>query len=94
MAANVLPPSLPTMAAVYAPTMISSPCAMLMTPATPKMIASPIAAITRIATTLKPLRNCVMMDCSIRCPWLLRVSIAHACRGAGQRPCNGCAPGL
>ena len=42
--------------------MISSPWAMLITPATPKMIARPRAAITRIATTLKPLKNWVMID--------------------------------
>src|SRR5712692_7706267 len=41
---------------------MNSPWAMLITPATPKMIASPEAAMTRIATTPKPLRNWVMMD--------------------------------
>src|SRR5882672_1264541 len=41
---------------------MNSPWAMLITPATPKMMASPEAAMTRIATTPKPLRNWVMMD--------------------------------
>ena len=54
---KVLPPSWPTTAAVYAPTMMNWPCAMLMTPATPKMMARPMAAMIKMAATLNPIRN-------------------------------------
>src|SRR5687767_4791871 len=40
--------------------MMNSPWAMLMTPATPKMTARPTAAMMRMATTLRPLMNCVV----------------------------------
>ena len=45
---------------VYAPSIISSPWAMLMTPMTPKVTASPMATSTSTEPTLRP-KNKVWM---------------------------------
>ncbi len=42
---------------VYAPSIINSPCAMLMTPITPKVMARPIALNTSTDPRLSPKNN-------------------------------------
>ena len=70
--------------------MMNWPCAMLMTPATPKMIASPIAAMTRMAATLKPMRNWEMSACDIAralaaVPWFPQIGTSCPLRRAAAR---------
>ncbi len=45
---------------VYAPSIISSPCAMLMTPITPNVMARPIATSTSTDPRLKPKKSISM----------------------------------
>src|SRR3984893_12188194 len=45
--------------------MMKSPCAILITRMTPKMTARPSEMMSRIATMLKPVRNCVKSACAM-----------------------------
>ena len=67
--------------------MMNWPCAMLMTPATPKMMASPSAAMMRMAATLKPMRNCEMSACHIARALAAVPSVPQM----GTSPAFGCA---
>ena len=64
--------------------MMNSPWAMLMTPATPKMTASPSAAMIRIATRLKPLKNCVRTASAMS--GRAQPMSMHSCRWVPGRP--------
>src|SRR5512133_416106 len=77
---------------VYAPTVMNSPCAMLMTPIWPKMMASPKPISSSTANRLRPAKPCInpILSISEKVMWLAPGKQRVGGTGLAQ---NLCPPG-